>query len=261
MKLIDISEHQGLGINFEALKSNVDGVIIRAGYGKGHVDKCFHHNASECNRLKIPCGAYWFSYAKTVDEARLEAIQCLQTVRQHTMEYPIAFDYEDVSVKNALESGYSVTPALVREMTEVFCSTIKETGYCPIIYTNPSFINQYLGTEIINKYYLWLADWGRVRPSRSCAIWQYGLSQVNGYSGNVDTNYCNIDFPDLLRRKGLNNLVPETPQTHWYDEAMQYCKEKGIMDGTRPTDTATRAEVAQMFYNYDKRYSGLLTDD
>lgn len=33
------------------------------------------------------------------------------------------------------------------------------------------------------------------------------------------------------------------------------------MDGTRPEEPATRAEVAQMLYNYDKQFSGLLTDD
>ena len=30
---------------------------------------------------------------------------------------------------------------------------------------------------------------------------------------------------------------------------MEWAKDNGIMDGTRPDDTVTRAEVAQMFYN------------
>ena len=37
--------------------------------------------------------------------------------------------------------------------------------------------------------------------------------------------------------------------SNWYDECMAWAKDNGLMDGTRPEDTATRAEIAQMFYN------------
>ena len=57
MKYIDVSEHQGI-IDWEKVK--VDGVMIRAGYGKQQ-DKYWEMNVNECNRLNIPCGAYWFS--------------------------------------------------------------------------------------------------------------------------------------------------------------------------------------------------------
>ena len=43
-KYIDVSSHQGV-IDFNKVKGQVDGVIIRAGYGRGNIDKtgCIYH--------------------------------------------------------------------------------------------------------------------------------------------------------------------------------------------------------------------------
>lgn len=47
---------------------------------------------------------------------------------------------------------------------------------------------------------------------------------------------------------------PEKPKESefWYTEAMNWAKNSGICDGTRPDEPATRAEVVQMLYNYSK---------
>ena len=48
--------------------------MLRAGYGQGNVDPKFGRNASECERLGIPFGIYWFSYAYTPEMAAKEAL-------------------------------------------------------------------------------------------------------------------------------------------------------------------------------------------
>lgn len=50
-------------------------------------------------------------------------------------------------------------------------------------------------------------------------------------------------------------------ETHWYDEAVTWGEDNGIMTGGRPNDPVTRAEAVTMLYRMDKRWSGLLTDD
>ena len=82
MKYIDVSAHQG-EIDWEKVKGSVDGVIIRAGYGKNNIDKYFRRNVSECNRLGIPCGAYWFSYAYTPEMAQAEADYLISAVNPY----------------------------------------------------------------------------------------------------------------------------------------------------------------------------------
>ena len=80
IKGIDVSEHNGV-IDWEKVKaSNVEFAMIRAGYGRT-VDLRFKRNAEECNRLGIPFGVYWFSYALNAIGAALEADVCLETIR------------------------------------------------------------------------------------------------------------------------------------------------------------------------------------
>lgn len=75
-----------------------------------------------------------------------------------------------------------------------------------------------------------------------------------------------LDACDDMRQAGLWMPTKPEPIKPWYADTMEWARKEGIMDGTRPEDYATRAEVAQMFRNYNKRfeaedakaYSGLL---
>jgi len=66
-----------------------------------------------------------------------------------------------------------------------------------------------------------------------------------------------LDSCEDLRAAGLwmPFMEPGYPEP-WYAETVSWAQKEGIMDGTRPEDYATRAEVAQMLRNYDKRFQG-----
>ena len=119
-KYIDVSEHNG-DIDWERVKGSIDGAILRAGYGKGNADKKFTRNAAECNRLGIPCGAYWFSYALTPEMAAAEAKALLEAVKPYRMELPLAFDFEYDSVRVAARNGVTITKELASNMVRAFC--------------------------------------------------------------------------------------------------------------------------------------------
>ena len=54
-------------------QDGVEGVIIRLGYGWGNnADKKAQRNISECKKLGIPFGIYWYSYADTPSIAKEE---------------------------------------------------------------------------------------------------------------------------------------------------------------------------------------------
>ncbi len=69
IKGIDVSEHQG-AIDWSQAENEIAFAIIRAGYGQNNIDKQFVNNITECNRRGIPCGVYWFSYARRAEMAR-----------------------------------------------------------------------------------------------------------------------------------------------------------------------------------------------
>ena len=75
IKVIDISKHNG-SIDFAKVKGEgISGVIIRAGYGR-HIsqkDPTFEKYYADAKAAGLNIGTYWYSYALSPSEAKLEA--------------------------------------------------------------------------------------------------------------------------------------------------------------------------------------------
>lgn len=225
MNLIDISAHQG-EIDWGTVKGKVDGVIIRAGYGAGNVDKYFRRNIAECNRLGIPAGVYWFSYAVSPETAEAEARACLDVIAPYRVELPVAFDWEYDSENRCRAVGVNVTADLCNAMSKAFCGAVERAGYYAMIYTNPDMKRRYF-TDC-GAYDLWLASWG-VPEMPDCGIWQYGLTSVDGISGRVDGNHTKRDYPTLIRSAGLNHLDGKQSNTaDRFGPVIAWAEENGI---------------------------------
>ena len=66
-----VNENMG-EVNWEMVKkADVHGVMLCVGYG-GEVDRLFRANADCCEKLGIPFGVYWTSYAVTERDAQAE---------------------------------------------------------------------------------------------------------------------------------------------------------------------------------------------
>ncbi|WP_283694318.1 GH25 family lysozyme [Clostridium perfringens] len=197
LKGIDVSEHQGR-INWEQVKDHVDFVMLRAGYGRNNIDKQFIRNIEECNRLCIPVGIYWFSYAWNTEMARNEARYVLEAIKGYKVDYPISYDLEYDTLNYAKKNGVTIGKRLATDMINAFCSTIEQAGYKAMNYANPDFINNKFYNNEVN-YPLWLA-WYGVSEDRAKAynpsMWQYSESgSIPGIGTNsVDMNYCYKDF-------------------------------------------------------------------
>ena len=197
LKGIDVSEHQGR-INWEQVKDHVDFVMLRAGYGRNNIDKQFIRNIEECNRLGIPVGIYWFSYAWNEEMARNEAKYVLEAIKGYRVDYPISYDLEYDTLNYASKNGVTIGKRLATDMINTFCSTIEQSGYKAMNYANPDFINNKFYNNEVN-YPLWLA-WYGVSEDRAKAynpsMWQYSESgSMPGIGTNsVDMNYCYEDF-------------------------------------------------------------------
>lgn len=287
-KYIDVSEHNG-DIDWERVKGSIDGAILRAGYGKGNADKKFTRNAAECNRLGIPCGAYWFSYALTPEMAAAEAKALLEAVKPYRMELPLAFDFEYDSVRVAARNGVTITKELASNMVRAFCEAIEGGGYWALNYGNPDYLARYFDEAVPLRFGVWLASWPGGSPDlnsppRKCAIWQYtSKGKVDGIAGNVDMNVSYTDFADMLKGLGMNHLPKQyededgSPIFEYTQaqtpidptkRAMEWAKNEGMIpDYAEAAMPLTWGDYAlQMFREYgpedekDSRDSGMLTD-
>lgn len=185
--IIDVSEHQAK-INWQAVKSHIDGVIIRCGYGdddKSQDDLYWQRNVKECERLKIPYGVYLYSYADTVAHIKSEIAHVKRLLKGHKPAYPVYIDLEEWACGNMAKTAASM-----------FCDAITKAGFVAGVYTFESFYNEFMRGW--DSHTLWVARFGANdgKPHETPKIgakydaWQYTSNgSVGGYAGRLDMSY------------------------------------------------------------------------
>ena len=207
-KGIDVSAFQG-DIDWEKVKDDgVEFAIVRAGFGDGNVDEKFEQNASECNRLGIPMGIYWFSYAYTEEMAVNEAKFCLEQAEKYRLEYPIFYDFEGDSIRFAKENGVDITAALGSDIVNSFCQEVQSNKYYASFYSDYDLITRLFQPYLRQRYALWFAQYAQNPDITDSIIWQYSsLGRIAGIDGNVDLDVAFENLPDIIKKAGLNGLT------------------------------------------------------
>lgn len=184
---IDVSKWQG-DIDWEKVKADgISFAIIRIGYGKyeDQKDEYFEKNYQKAKAAGLDVGVYHYSYAKTVDEAKLEAAQVLVWLNNRDLDLPIYFDIED-------NSQAQLGKDLLNEICKAFCNKIEAAGYWAGIYANKNWATNIIdGATLGKRYTFWIAQYNSTCTySGNYDMWQYSSTgKVNGINGNVDMNY------------------------------------------------------------------------
>lgn len=208
---LDVSQFQG-SINFDKVKAaGYDFVIIRAGYGRyaNQVDPYFYDNYRKAKAAGLDVGCYWYSYALTPNEAVEEARVCLNTIKGKRFEYPIYFDLEE---KNQFKLGRDTCSAMVT----AFCETIEAAGYYSGLYISRSPLQNYITQAVAERFALWVAEYDMKLNYTAAPVgmWQNTSNyMVPGIAGNVDHDYGYIDYPTIIKTKGLNGYPKTSPNT------------------------------------------------
>ena len=206
--VIDVSEWQG-DIDWAKAKADgVEGVIIRLGYGWGNnADRKAQRNISECKRLGIPFGIYWYSYADTPALAKEEGTDVVAKLKQFgvnpsDLAYPVYYDLE----KWTWEGHQPPTdPNVYNNIVNNWYSALQSAGYKNLgVYSYTSYLQGPLKHADIYAKTTWVAQYGARMgfdsfPTNSRG-WQYTSSgKVDGISGNVDMNaFGNKEYESLI---------------------------------------------------------------
>lgn len=210
--IIDVSEHNTV-TDWRAVKADgIEGVIIRAGYGRGNVDKKFREHITGALAAGLHVGIYWFSYAYSADMAEAEAYYCMNTVSDVVswmdITLPIFWDFEGDSMNFANKCGVEVSRETLEDMAVAFCDALETEGHMSGIYANLDYEKRYglLSVAEYAGYSVWYAQYNYKMDTSipSPDMWQYTSGgQVNGITGNVDMN--KLLNPDIIS-------VPETTE-------------------------------------------------
>lgn len=188
--IIDISQHNAV-TDFEKIKQNVDGVIIRMGYtgyssGKIVYDKKFFSNTAALK--DIPCGFYFFPQSLNDEEAIKEADWIRHALPQ---DYPLGLWLDS---ELAEPNGKGRADKLNRSDRTRFLLIIirRLAGYgirCGV-YGSTSWLNSKLDMSMLSDVPVWVAQYNtQCTYKGDYELWQYSSKgSIPGLKGNVDLN-------------------------------------------------------------------------
>ena len=179
--------------------------IIRAGYtsrstGTQNKDNAFEDLYSQAKAEGLNVGVYWYSLAKSAEEAIAEAEflynNCLKGKQ---FELPI---YLDVEEKAQLALGKEK----LTEIIGTWLDYLSNLNYCVGIYTSTSTFSTYIDTKKLKCEY-WVAQWAKnCSSSLDYGMWQFGGESNKLRKPELDGMVCDQDlmlkdYPALIKAK------------------------------------------------------------
>ena len=217
-KCIDVSYWQGKisQANWAKIKKSCGYAICRASYTSQskfslNPDSTFATNFVNAKTAGLRVGAYHYSQALTVDEAKREAEYLCNILKNYLPTFYVAIDYEYGGRLKASTAGKA------SEVTNAFCDVVKAHGYQPLIYANTSTLNSKLTKP---KYPLWVAQYNSTCTYKgNKVLWQYTSSgRVDGISASTTNNKsADVDLSHVydvyeLDKPQLDSTLASTPE-------------------------------------------------
>lgn len=207
--VIDVSSWQGDVDWAKAKADGVEGAIIRLGFGWGNdADTKAQRNISECKRLGIPFGIYWYSYAEDAGGAKHEGSDVVSKLRRmgvspNDLKYPVYYDLERWTW-----TGHTppTDPNVYNGIVNAWYGALQSSGYQNLgVYSYTSYLQGPLNNANIYAKTRWVAQYGPRMEFTAFGTndrgWQYTSSgQINGISGNVDMSAFGNKTYSVIKR-------------------------------------------------------------
>lgn len=203
---VDVSSYQE-DINWKKAKADgVDFAMIRVGC-RGYAnsgtfidDKYFVQNITNAKKAGVKVGAYFYSQAISVADAKKEANHVLNLISKYEFDLPIAYDIE-YAEKNGKFVGRLYNAHLSKsEQTKIaltFCDMIEKAGFQPMVYASKSFLEDKMNYSTLKEegIDIWLAHYvSNTGYKGDYSMWQYtSKGKVAGIPGKVDCNFIYVD--------------------------------------------------------------------
>lgn len=222
LPIMDVSRWQG-SIDWDKVKESglVSGVMLKAVSTNRklskrkdglYIDPTFERNYSECKRVGLPVGVYYYTYATDKDMADAELSLLKTALTGKTFELPISVDVEDNKIKK-------LSTQELTDLAAYALSTVEKWGFYALLYVGLNFAQTelYMGGAALRKYDVWLArypsDKSKTKPEDkpktdfAFGMWQYtSTGRVPGVNGNVDLSHAYKDYTKIIAKKGLDRL-------------------------------------------------------
>lgn len=212
-RYIDVSRWQGKikMEGWQAIKgAGYNGVMLRAcgnsaGYNpsKAYIDPTFETNYANAKAAGLNIGVYYFTKAMSEAEAEKELAVLRKALRGKELTMPVAVDME-----YAMLTVHK--PKDLTNLAAYHLEQIEKMGFFAQLYTYTSYANRFLEMErLAGRWDIWLADYTGKTPKvqfKYSAHQHSSEGRVPGINGPVDLDVTTVNYPKIIKTKGLTRL-------------------------------------------------------
>ena len=167
-----------------------------------YIDPTFEDNYKNAKAAGLDVGVYYYTYATSEAMADAELALVRQAVYGKELTLPVAVDVEDNKLK-------PMSTLDLTNLTAYALEQVERMGFYAQLYTYTGYKYELDMARLSSRWDVWLADYTGKTPKVS---FKYNAHQhtskgsVPGISGNVDLNVTTLNYPKIIRKKGLTRL-------------------------------------------------------
>lgn len=167
-----------------------------------YIDPTFETNYRNAKAAGLDVGVYYYTYATSKAMADAELSLLRQAVYGKELTLPVAVDVEDNKLK-------PMSTLDLTNLTAYALEQVEKMGFYAQLYTYTGYKYELDMDRLSSRWDVWLADYTGKTPN---VTFNYNAHQhtskgaVPGISGNVDLNVTTLNYPKIIRKKGLTRL-------------------------------------------------------
>lgn len=168
-----------------------------------YIDPTFEANYHNAKAAGLDVGVYYYTYATSEAMANAELSLVRQAVYGKELTMPIAVDVEENKLK-------PMSTLDLTNLTAYALEQVEKMGFYAQLYTYTGYKYELDMARLSSRWDVWLADYTGKTPK---VDFKYNAHQhtskgsVPGISGNVDLNVTELNYPRIIRKKGLTRLL------------------------------------------------------
>lgn len=210
-RFVDVSRYRGLIDWAQVAAAGYKGAMLKT-VSTNHklskradglyIDPTFETNYRNARAAGLDVGVYYYTYATSEAMADAELALLRQAVYGKELTMPVAVDVEENKLK-------PMSTLDLTNLTAYALEQVEKMGFYAQLYTYTGYKYELDMARLSSRWDVWLADYTGKTPN---VTFNYNAHQhtskgsVPGITGNVDLNVTTLNYPKIIKTKGLTRL-------------------------------------------------------
>lgn len=167
-----------------------------------YIDPTFERNYAGARAAGLDVGVYYYTYATSEAMADAELALVREAVRGKELTMPVCVDVEENKLK-------PMSTLDLTNLTAYALEQVEKMGFYAQLYTYTGYKYELDMARLSSRWDVWLADYTGKTPKvdfKYNAHQHTSKGRVPGISGHVDLNVTTINYPKIIKTKGLTRL-------------------------------------------------------